>query len=239
MWFVLSTEVENGEWQAALNQRSVRWRKAVESAHALAGKPLSPLWLEQWGRTRSIARSLLQLVRGHTAFPWMISEWTLPDGARWFDSDGAALHLRGRVDALLVDDPENPTSSLVIDYKTGGDTALRLKDLAKGKGLQLVLYGGTLADMYQCPVSLCLLKPDDTDLPIQVTMAPGEDPAGLLPGLIEMCKQGVFGFVGEVRSEFAFVGDYPMAFVPPPAEIAEAKWARMHPLLPREQGGQA
>ena len=239
VWFALAGEAEEGAWHAALQNRSARWRKAVESVHAFSGKPLSPLWLEQWGRTRAMARSLLELVRDHTALPWMISEWNLPKGARWFATDGGALHLRGRVDALLVDDPDNLAAALVVDFKTGGDTALRAKNLSKGKGLQLVLYGGALADLHQCPVGLCLLKPGDTDLTVQLTIGPGEDPSGLLPGLVDMSTRGVFGFVGAVRSEFAFVGDYPMAFVPPPAEITEAKWAHTHPRLPREDGGEA
>lgn len=236
-WFSLQDNSENGEWEDALTKRSACWRDSAEWAHTVSGKSLSPLWLEQWGHTQSIARRLIKLVQLNAVLPWLGSEWKLPKGSRWIAPDGEALHLRGRVDALLVDDPEHPASALVIDFKTGGDTALRRDDLSKGKGLQLVLYGGTLADLFQCEVSLCLLKSDDHDLLTQLTIAPGEDPSGLLPGLIALGKRGVFGFVGEVRSEYAFVGDYPMALVPPPSEIAEVKWARTHPLLSREEGG--
>jgi hypothetical protein len=238
-WIYLPDEAESGQWQGSIRARSACWRDAVEQAHRFSGNPVSPLWQEQWGQVRALAERLLELVRGERAHAWLLGEWTLPKGAQWMSGEGSGLPLRGRIDALLVDDRERPRKALVVDFKTGGDAALRAKDLAKGKGLQLALYGGALADLYQCPVGLCLLKPGDSGLSTQLAIAPGEDPSGLLPGLIALSARGVFGFIGEVRSEYAFVGEYPIAFVPPPAGVAEAKWALTHPNLPREPEGAA
>jgi hypothetical protein len=236
----------NGKWvdlramehEAATppDRRARAWREAVERAHAPLGRPLSPLWLEQWGLARGLADELLDLLRRDPPLPWLASEQPLPDHARWTLAGGGQLPLRGRVDALLLDDPETPATALVIDFKTGSDRPLKPASLAQGKGLQLALYGGALADLYRCPVALCLLKPGDTGVEIQLSLRPGEDPSGLLPGLVAMSARGILGFVGELRSEFAYTGNYPLALVVPPAPVAEVKWALTHPLLPRAKG---
>jgi len=233
-WHVLADETAT--WAERVERAAERWRRNVEQAHALADRPISLLWLEQWGQARTLARRLAVTVGHAPPLPAMASEYSLPEGARWILPAGGELRLRGRVDALLVDDPENPRQALVIDFKTGGDTALKPAKVRQGDGLQLVLYGGALADLWQCPVALCLLKPGDSDVAAQMTMAPGEDPSGILDGLVALGARGVLGFAGAVRSDYAFVGEYPIAFVAPPAEVVSEKWIQTHPKLELPKG---
>lgn len=230
---------EGSSLQGGALEQALRWRRSVEQAHAAAGRTVSLLWFEQWGIVRGLVRRFARLVESHGALPWLAGEYSLPEGSRWTLAEGGALHLRGRVDALLVDDPDRPREAFVVDFKTGGDDALKATGVQQGRGLQLVLYGGALADQWQCPVHLGLLKPDSPELVSQISMTVGEDPSGLLPGLVSIGLRGVLGFAGEVRSDFAYVGDYPLAFVPPPAEIVVEKWLRTHPDLPLPKGGTA
>ncbi|MFP4281119.1 MAG: PD-(D/E)XK nuclease family protein [Opitutales bacterium] len=233
-WYALADEEATGAERA--ERQADRWRQMVEHAHAVAGRRVPLLWREQWGQVRTLARRLAETIDIARPLPSLATEYPLPDGARWVLPEGGELRLRGRVDALLVDDPDQPGEALVIDFKTGGDAVLKLNKVREGEGLQLVLYGGALADAWQCPVGLCLLKPGDPTTDPQLVVEPGEDPSGLLAGLIALGTRGVLGFAGAVRSEYAYVGDYPIAFVAPPAEIVMEKWRQTHPLLEVPKG---
>lgn len=223
------------EWEGGLAAEAHAWRQAVEEAHAIAGRSLPAAWREQWGGALRLARSLLRATLCADAGNWLASEYSLPEEARIAVDGGLYLRLRGRVDAILVDDPDNPKRALVIDFKTGADQPLTPRRAQRGEGLQLVLYGGALAEAWRVPVDLCLLKSGGRPDP-QLEIEPGSDPSERLAGLAELGSRGVFGFGGTVRSAFRYVGEYPLAFLPPPSEIAEAKWQLTHPELPLPEG---
>lgn len=223
-------------WADRVRLQSQQWRHLSEQASKRAGTALSPLWHEQWGVAQQQALNLADLVSNTFQELSLATEYPLPEGARWTAADGASISLSGRIDALLVDHPEHPGAVWVIDFKTGGDSALKQKKLSDGEGLQLVLYGGALSDVWQCRVNLTLVKPGDQSIEAQLALGPGEDPSGTLAGLARIGRTGRVGFAGRLRSEYAYVGDYPIAFIAPPSEIVASKWIQTHPNLKLPKG---
>jgi RecB family exonuclease len=234
-WHALETLRQ--EWPGRITAMAHAWRRAVEEAYAMASSAPPPLWREMWGKILGFAQELAEGALAAEFEGWLSSEHSLPKGARLTLADGGELRLRGRVDALFVDTLESPHRALVVDYKTGSDKPLTVKRLQKGDSLQLLLYGGALADLWRVACGLALLKPGDS-ASVQCSIEPGEDPSALLPGLAAVGRHGVFGFAGAVRSEYAFVGDYPITFFPPSADVVEQKWERTHgEWLPLPKGG--
>jgi hypothetical protein len=236
-WFALKNE--EASWPDSVRTQSEGWKQLVEQASVTTAIPVSPQWRELWGWTRQKALALAELVSHEAPGQYLATEYTLPDGARWTNAAGDFITLRGRIDALLVDQHENPKTAFVIDFKTGGDEALKVKKLAEGNGLQLVLYGGALTDLWQCPVALTLVKPGDQAVEAQLSLAAGEDPSGLLSALARVGQTGCIGFGGRIRSDYAYVGEYPLAFIAPPSQIVVEKWILTHgECLPLPKGTQ-
>ena len=223
-------------WLKSVLDQSARWQHLVEQAHEVAGIEPSPLWREQWGWVQQQASALARLVAANAGDAFLATEYTLPEEARWTTPEGEWISMRGRVDALLVDDPEHPTTVTVIDFKTGSDAALKENKFVEGDGLQLLLYAGALVDLWQSEVGLTIVKPGDSEVAAQVYLSAGEDPSSILSDLSRIGKSGRIGFGGQVRSEYAYVGDYPMAFVPPPAEVVVEKWGHTHLKLKLPKG---
>jgi hypothetical protein len=51
-----------------------------------------------------------------------------------------------------------------------------------------------------------------------------------------MEKTGIFGMLGEIRSEFTFTGDYPLATLPIDQFLLRDKWEHTHPAFARDSG---
>ncbi len=223
------------DWTGGITRRAQAWRHAVESAYLIADRAVSPVWKQSWGLALSVARRLAAACSREDELCWLASEMWLPAGARVETGSGEELQLRGRIDALLVNDPERPQTALVVDFKTGADKEIMATRAKEGKALQLVLYAGALARDWSIPIGICLLKPGGMPT-AQLVVEPGNDPSGLIASLARIGRSGVFGFGGEVRNEFRFVGEYPLAFVPPRPDVVESKWVRTHPDLPVPKG---
>jgi|TARA_B110000037_G_scaffold219972_1_gene286353 hypothetical protein len=225
-WYPLTDS--GTSWLDSVREQALRWQRFVEQAHEHAGLQLSPLWREQWGWAQQQALVLANLVATEARDLFLATEYSLPDGGQWTSAAGDAISIRGRIDALLVDNPDNPSTATVIDFKTGGDSALKTNKLGQGDGLQLLLYGGALTDLWQCEVGLTIVKPGDASVAAQIFLSGGEDPSEALSDLSTIGRNGRIGFAGQVRSAYAYVGEYPIAFVAPPSEILVEKWRHTH-----------
>jgi hypothetical protein len=54
--------------------------------------------------------------------------------------------------------------------------------------------------------------------------------------IVRIEKTGIFGMLGEIRSEFTFTGDYPLATLPIDQFLLRDKWEHTHPAFARDQG---
>ncbi|MDR0445306.1 MAG: PD-(D/E)XK nuclease family protein [Puniceicoccales bacterium] len=142
------------------------FKEKIETFLSVHGTELTSIWEITWNEALSLSRQLFQRVALMGNSPKFRSEFTLPQGSRLQFSSGASLPLTGRIDLWLQEE----TQSCIIDYKTGGDMALRGKKwinvksskgkVASAKGLQLVLYGIALQVKGGQNIQLLILKPD-------------------------------------------------------------------------------
>ena len=139
------------------------------------------------------------------------------------------------------------TTVVIIDYKTGSRKSLApspraktpddriasvMKRLSAGDGLQLALYALALQQLGAPNFRVSLLTPD-IELETQLSEAdlPANDP--LWRGLATMQDSGAFGMRGELRAEFGFQNDYPLATLAIDSATLDEKWALTHPGLAR------
>ena len=193
-----------------------------------AGRTLPHWWcavhLQALAMARRIAGSLPALAQA--GWDRGAAEWPLPPDAHVRLPDGSRLRLIGRIDLALSNAAQD--SYWVVDYKTGSTAALSPAPIAKGRGLQVLLYGLALKTRGATRVQIALSTPGDEDAAVaQVDeLAADARIQSLLGHLVRMQETGVFGMRGDPRSEFGFVPGYPLATLAVDADLLELKWQR-------------
>jgi len=235
-------------WAALVERQAQQSRQSVADAFAQAGRALPDWWRIDWAIARSWARqfaeSLLAFTRPADVAEWpsIGGEWTLPDAPLQLPGrplDGLALS--GRIDALLSDETPEVLNDLppkhwparaaawIIDFKTGGDDPLSTKKLMQGEGIQLALYALALHSLGAERVQSILLRPGEV-IEHQVSLEEIlslDEPWQIIA---RQASSGRFGMRGEQRTEFGFVGEYPLAHLGIKPVVLEAKWALTHEL---------
>jgi hypothetical protein len=208
------------------------FRDRVSGALGAGRRSVPDWWQSAWQQAESAAAQLAAQVsavqgRTHAATEWRIDDTELPVG-------NGALHVRGRVDLLLTA-ADSLEEVWLVDYKTGNRSALNLKDLGKGKGIQLALYALALRAAGAQEVGLSLLASGTALDQPQIHLAELDGLENVWRGLLRMQETGVFGMVGAVRPEFGFGQEYPLATLAIDEESLAEKWALSHPDLAAQE----
>lgn len=204
-----------------------------------AGLELYPWWDHVRSRAQAIALGLGETLAPQLKDKAFLSEFTLP-GNLLVTLPGTAtrdFQLKGRIDLLLFEpgtgalDPAQVNltggNGWVVDFKTGSAQALSGKRIAKGTGLQTVLYALAIRELGAREVGLSL-HTFDAALKRQVDLGDAIEDETIFRSLDILHRAGIFGQRGGAGEEHGYAPGFPMATRPVPGEILEAKWALVH-----------
>lgn len=214
---------EPGVALAAVAVAATQSRSRAEGVFRAAGRDLPGLWDAVWRRALWAARAMCEEALGEGG-GFLGTEWNLPEGCELDLGEGVRLRLRGRVDLVRSETAGFGGGVAVIDFKTGGEVKLTASEIASGKGLQVVLYGEALRELGASEVWLRIVRPTGGGTSRAIAR---DDVLDVLRALARMQDTGAFGVRGEMYSEFGYSPEYPMATLPVPGDINDARWERM------------
>jgi len=196
-------------------------------------------WTSGWRNARHLAGKFARQVAATEDWPRLATEWRLGSPQVIRLDSGEELLVRGRLDLILSRD-ERADQIWIVDYKSGEAKPLRSgarelrKQLSAGEGVQICIYALALRGDF---VDICAsLLTREADLEPQVSLDEIVAANELWKEIARMEKTGIFGTLGEIRSEFTFTGDYPLATLPIDKYLLTEKWERTHPAFAKEQG---
>jgi len=215
---------------AAVTQAALVFTQRLEVTYRSTGKAVSDRLVEHGAIIRRLVQRLAEAVAARSFIGEMARELKIPAGSVIQTRNGP-LQMRGRPDLMLKEKPGDSMNRWVIDYKTGADKPLTLKRVEAGDNLQLILYAQFFADMWNQPVSVCLLSPG-MEMEEQVRVEPNGDVSGWLDLLAEMGNSGQLGYAQDSNQEYGYAPDYPMAFLKPPSSVWKTRRALTYPNWP-------
>ena len=208
-----------------LQRAAAQVRADAERSFAAAGRHMPSWWRAVHAQAAAMCAQLADALADAVAEGWQrgTAEWTLPEPVQAVLPGGRRLRLRGRVDLLLARGENGPHR--LIDYKTGSTPTLRPADVAKGLGLQILLYGIALDACGMKQAGVSAIRPGAVlEPPVDPARLLGHPPvAAALDCLGKMQDTGVFGMKGNTREEFTFSLTYPLAQLAVPAEVLTKK----------------
>jgi hypothetical protein len=242
---------ENGESQAAtliplVETAAERTQRRVRERASSAGLELYPWWEQVWAHARAVAVGLAENLQPVVPGRRFEAEYRLRRNiaAALPGSPLADFELKGRIDLLLFPPGEgsvDPTAESfsgtpcwVVDFKTGSAKALKASDVAKGGGLQSLLYAMAMRSLGAGATNFSLLT-RNAELKEQVDLDTALQNDALFRSLEIMHRAGIFGMRPDAESEYGFSPEYPLATRFIARHILEAKWARVHGGLPGEE----
>lgn len=212
-------------WLENLEQKAEYVRQRVRAAYATEQRVVPHLWQLCFNEALQNARAFvhsLKAAQGDCTHMW--NEYAVENISvqkPFFEGN-----LNGRIDVALLKNIPDRDFIWIIDLKTGNDLPLSEKRLAKGIGLQLLLYGLAVQQLNYSNIQLsiahkkCVLKSQ-----IQLN-----DVATLGPwALLEDFQSGKWGNFGHMHSEYVHCGDFPIATLSIDPQILEAQWNLTHP----------
>jgi hypothetical protein len=189
-------------------------------------------WVSGWGKARYLAEKFAKQLAATEDWPRLATEWELDSPHVIQIDSGDELRVRGRVDLILAS-AESSKELWIVDYKTGEAKPLRpsarelRKQLIGGEGVQVCIYALAL-QQHATNIRASLLT-RNTNLDQIVTLDDIVAQNEIWKEMARMQNSGVFGMLGELRSEFKFTGVYPQATLEIDKDLLEQKWARTHP----------
>jgi hypothetical protein len=215
------------------------FRETVMSILADCERELPDWWQSGWRNARHLAEQFAKQV-ATTDWPLLATEWKLESPQMIALKNGEELRVRGRVDLILARD-ESAAELWIVDYKTGEAQPLKSKpaelrkQLIVGDGIQICVY--LLALRERAPQMLASLLTRGANLEAQIALADLSEFDDVWNELARMEKTGIFGILGELRSEFTFTGTYPLATLGIDRDLSRQKWEQAHPAFakPREK----
>lgn len=224
--------------RARVHEAAMKFRENVSDLLSQFDRSLPEWWVSGWRQAFYIADRLGDRVAQVEGWPYFATEWTLPRRSLPLiaGDESSALSISGRIDLLLARGPKSddalPAADLwVVDYKTGQRKNLSVKKFLRGDGVQLALYALLLRALGAPHVAASVLtREQNLDRP-QLGLADIAAEENVWRAMARMGQSGVFGMRGELRSEFGFQNDYPLATLSVEADWLEEKWARTYPDL--------
>ncbi len=235
------------EFQPLIRAEAEQFREKVRSLLKSCGRTIPDWWHSGWTNAAYLADCFGGKLASVSGWQELGTEWRL-HAAKVTLREHAELSFNGRADLILARGGMDAASLdrrelWVIDYKTGNKKTLRPsrcktdeelseklgKKLRCGEGIQLALYALALQSAGALDVGISLLSPtlslEEPQLRAEAIAAQTE----FWRELARMRTTGIFGMRGEIRSDFSFSGDYPLATLSIEKELLEAKWALTHP----------
>lgn len=215
---------EAGAAMAAVCGAAEAARDGAGAIFREVGRELPILWEAVWRRALWAARVMCEEALDEPG-GFLGTEWHLPEDCHIDVGDGSVLRLRGRVDLIRSETPRFGGPVTVIDFKTGAELRLTPAEIRDGRGLQVVLYGEAMRELGAEAVTLRIVRPEGG----RVSRAIGRDQiAPQLRALCQMQDTGIFGVRGAMYDEFGYRPTYPMATLPTPEDINDARWGLTH-----------
>ncbi|WP_189512021.1 PD-(D/E)XK nuclease family protein, partial [Cerasicoccus arenae] len=227
------------EWTLQVERQAKQVRQRVADAFAQANRGLPDWWRIDWALARRWAHQLADALT-QLNWPAIRGEWSLPKQPLHLPGNPLdGLIFSGRIDALLSDTPPEKLSgraksvwpdyaaAWIIDFKTGGDKPLSAKQLIKGEGVQLALYALALHSLGAERVQTSLLRPGE-EINAQVSLEQMLSLDEPWTRIRNMATTGKLGIRGPQRSDYSFVGEYPLAHLSIKPAILESKWQLTH-----------
>jgi len=212
------------------------FRDEILSTLKACGRTQEPdWWTSGWRNARHLAeRFATQIGMTDGDWPRLATEWLL-DSPHIIQLDHEQeLRVRGRIDLILArGNPPDAEEFWIIDYKTGEAKPLKSKpselgtQLAAGDGVQICIYA--LALRHAARKICASVFTRDINLEPQITLETIAAQSDIWKEIARMENTGIFGMLGELRSEFAFTGTYPLATLAIDKELLRDKWLRTHP----------
>jgi hypothetical protein len=209
---------------------------AILNACGRSGEP--DWWRTGWRNARYLAEQFAQQVAGEKDWPRLATEWRLDSPHVIPLDNGEELRVHGRVDLILARE-RSCAEIWIIDYKTGDAKPLKKnrsdlrKQLIVGNGVQICIYALALKRDFQTIDASLLTR----DAPLEPQAAIGDilRQREVWKEIARMQSTGVFGMLGEIRSEFTFTGTYPLATLAIDKDLLKEKWERTHPAFARDK----
>ncbi len=210
-------------------------RAEVEALAASVGRALPAWWLSVWGQAAYVAGRLAREVSAIESWPRIATEFSFEPAVEVLLDGCGTLRVHGRIDLLLAENSDRGREQdfsgrgvWVIDYKTGGNKPITLNELRNGRGFQLALYALALRQLGAARVAMSIVRPDTPATP-QLQFDELDEFAPVWKEICRMQDSGVFGAIGEMRSEFGRGTTYPLATLEIDADLLAEKWERTHP----------
>jgi hypothetical protein len=233
-----------------VREAAERTARRIREGTAAAEIALYPWWEQVWSQARSIAIGLAENLEPILRERHFETEYRIPSGlvAALPGSAHADFALKGRLDLLLFKpgaaqiDPTAAhfagTPCWIVDFKTGAAKALSATDVAKGRGLQSLLYALAMRTLGAGATSISLLT-RNAALEPQLDLDHALQAAALFQSLEIMHRAGIFGMRPDAENDYGFAPAYPLATRSIRRHILEAKWARTHGGVPGEEDDDA
>jgi len=196
------------------------WKNRITVAYAEAGQP-PPVWWEAAGRTAlSLALRMSSLLDSIEGIEEVMTESTL--SPETLTAEGGSFRVFGKAD-LIARQADGRFS--VIDFKTGTPKINRTPRFEKGQAIQIALYVFLLSRQLGGSASGWIVPANGKD-PIGPVQPDVNDAAWEI--LAEVGRTGRFGMLGDLRTEYGWAPDVPLAFLPIDKEILQSKWDLTH-----------
>lgn len=195
-------------------------------------------WHSGWLNARHLAEQFARQLAAVQDWAQLSTEWKL-DSPHVIQLDNDhQIYVRGRVDLILARDPDSE-EIWIVDYKTGQADPLKSsseelrKQLIAGNGVQLCVYALALSRDFR-NIQASLLTREGALSP-QVALNEILRQHEIWKEIARMQRTGIFGMLGEIRSEFTFTGTYPLATLAIDKELLKEKWRLTHPAFAPEK----
>lgn len=225
-----------------LNQVAGLDQAAVHALYQSAGRALPLLWLSQWEQALAKAAELVQIILAQNEWQPVATEHGIRTPVPVPLAGAGTLMFSGVIDLILSDAKDAAPGETnwagknlhVIDYKTGADKPLSVKRLLSGEGVQIALYLLALQAQGAARVTGQVLTPEGKfggELEAEEAASAGR----VWKTLISMQEEVRLGLRGELRPEFSFGSDYPLATLAIDPDLIEERWSLTHPFMGLEE----
>lgn len=220
-------------WRASARHAANLTLGKVSLAYRKAGREVPDWWLSQWNEATEVAEQFLERLTSIAKWTYLASERPLPTNWTALLPNGTRLPIKGRMDLILANGPIDgckrddvwpaDVSAWIIDFKTSsGARPLTSRNFSRGYGLQIGLYAQSLATMGCQSISMSIAIPHSALRP-QISQEDLATANTLWQEISRLHKSGVVGQSSELRSNFSFKGDYPLATLKVDPAIIECK----------------